>query len=68
MPRDPLLTISQVCAELGDGEKPLSRATYYRWRATGKGPKSLKLPNGQVRVRRSALDKFLASCEEFQRC
>jgi predicted DNA-binding transcriptional regulator AlpA len=67
MSRDQLLTIPQVCAELGDGERPLSRATFYRWRATGKGPKSLKLPNGQVRVRRSALEKFLAGCEESSR-
>lgn len=64
MSRDDLLTIAEVCAELGTEEKPLSRATFYRWRATGKGPKCLKLPNGSVRVKRSSLEAFIDSCEE----
>lgn len=64
MSRDDLLTIAEVCAELGTEEKPLARATFYRWRATGKGPKCLKLPNGSVRVKRSALEAFIDSCEE----
>ena len=64
MSHDDLLTIPQVCAELGTPEKPLSRATFYRWRATGKGPKCVKLPNGSVRVKRSALEAFIDSCEE----
>jgi predicted DNA-binding transcriptional regulator AlpA len=62
--RDDLLSLPQVLAELGDGQKPLSRATFYRWRATGKGPRSIKLPNGKLRIRRSALDAFLRSCED----
>ena len=65
MPRDELLTIAEVCAELRDDDgRPLSRATFYRWRATGKAPKCLKLPNGQIRVRQSALDRFLDLCAE----
>lgn len=60
---DPLLTIAEVCAALRDDDgKPLSRATFYRWRSLGKGPKCLKLPNGQIRVRLSALDRFLDEC------
>jgi len=56
---DALLSISQVIAELG-----ISRATFYRWRSLRKGPASLRLPNGSIRVRRSDLDAFLAACEE----
>lgn len=60
--RDELLTIREVCDELG-----IARATFYRWRAHRKGPASLRLPNGTVRIRRSALTAFIASCEEAGR-
>ncbi len=63
--RDPLLTIAEVCAELRDDDgNALSHATFYRWRTLGKAPKCLKLPNGQIRIRRSALDRFLDQCAE----
>ncbi|HEY3872375.1 MAG TPA: helix-turn-helix domain-containing protein [Actinocrinis sp.] len=66
MAREELLTIAEVCAELrGADGKPLSRATFYRWKAQNKGPKCIKLPNGQIRVRRSALDRFLEQCTVF---
>ena len=55
---DELLSITDICAELG-----IARATFYRWRATRKGPEALTLPGGGIRVRRSALDRFLAACE-----
>lgn len=51
---DALLTIPEVIAEIG-----VPRSTFYRWRQMGVGPRSIKLPNGQVRVRRSALDEWL---------
>jgi excisionase family DNA binding protein len=54
---DELLSIAEVCDELG-----VSRATFYRWRAHRKGPESLRLPNGTVRIRRSALEQFLTAC------
>lgn len=57
--RSELLTIPQVIAELG-----VSRATFYRWRSRRRGPASLRLPNGSIRIRRSDLDAFLAGCEE----
>jgi len=56
---DRLLTIPQVIVELG-----VSRATFYRWRSRRKGPASLRLPNGSIRIRRSDLDAFLADCAE----
>jgi excisionase family DNA binding protein len=53
------LTIAQVCEELN-----VSRSTFYDWRAKGKAPRCLKLPNGEIRVRRNELDRWLANCEE----
>lgn len=52
-----LLKVDDVIAELG-----IARATFYRWRVTRKGPDAMRLPNGSIRVRRSALDAFLADC------
>ena len=53
------LTIAQVCEELN-----VSRSTFYDWSAKGKAPRCLKLPNGEIRVRRNELDRWLATCEE----
>lgn len=53
------LTIAEVCDELG-----VSRSTYYDWRAARKGPHSVKLPNGEVRVRRDELEEWLRALEE----
>ncbi|WP_436788580.1 helix-turn-helix transcriptional regulator [Yinghuangia sp. YIM S10712] len=48
-----LMTVPEVLAELGD----ISRRTFYRWRELGLAPQCLKLPNGELRVRR---DDFMA--------
>jgi predicted DNA-binding transcriptional regulator AlpA len=53
------LTIPEVCTELR-----VSRSTFYYWRQVGKGPRCIKLPNGDVRVRRPDLDAWLATLEE----
>jgi predicted DNA-binding transcriptional regulator AlpA len=50
-----LLSIPQVLSELND----IPRSTFYRWRATGRGPKSTRLPNGRIRIRRSDLQDWL---------
>ena len=57
--QDGLLTVAQVVDELR-----VPRSTYYRWRQLGIGPKSIKLPNGQVRIRRADLDAWLSRHEE----
>lgn len=54
-----LLTVPEVIAELR-----VSSSTFYYWRQTGKGPRSFKLPNGAIRIRRVDLDDWLAGREE----
>ncbi|WP_371821346.1 helix-turn-helix transcriptional regulator [Catellatospora sp. IY07-71] len=57
--RDPLMELEEVLAELG-----VAKSTFYAWKATGRAPKTIKYPNGSLRVRRSALDKWLSEHEE----
>ena len=52
---DELLSIPEVLSELKD----IPRSTFHRWRATGRGPRATRLPNGRIRVRRSDLDAWL---------
>ncbi|NHO83137.1 AlpA family transcriptional regulator [Micromonospora sp. CMU55-4] len=54
-----LLTVPEVLAELR-----VPRSTWFYWRQTGKGPRVIKLPNGQLRVRRSALGRWLVDLEQ----
>jgi excisionase family DNA binding protein len=53
------LTIAQLCKELG-----ISRSTFYEWRAKGRAPRCIKLPNGQIRIRRAEFERWLESLEE----
>ncbi|MPZ61241.1 MAG: helix-turn-helix domain-containing protein [Propionibacteriales bacterium] len=53
-----MLSIAEVITELD-----IPRSTFYRWLHTGRGPKSVKLPNGKVRIRRGDLDTWLAAYE-----
>ena len=53
------LTIAQLCTELG-----ISRSTFYEWRTKGRAPRCIKLPNGQIRIRRAEFDRWLESLEE----
>jgi len=54
-----LLTLADVLLEL---EVP--RSTFFRWKAIGKAPRTIKYPNGSLRVRRADLDAWLAAHEE----
>jgi len=56
---DELLTIEEVSAELR-----VPRSTFYRWRERGTGPPVMKLPNGAVRIRRTALAEWLRGLQE----
>lgn len=53
------MTISDVCDELG-----VAKSTFYDWRAKGRAPKCIKLPNGDLRVRRAELDRWLSEREQ----
>lgn len=53
------LTIADICAELD-----VARSTFYDWRAKGRAPRCIKLPNGELRIRRGDLDAWIDSHEE----
>jgi len=57
---DPLLTIAEVL-----GEIKVARSTFDTWRSLGCAPECIKLPNGQIRVRRCALESWLAALIEM---
>jgi predicted DNA-binding transcriptional regulator AlpA len=54
-----MLTVDEILTDLGD----VSRRTFYEWRAKGTGPKCVKLPNGELRVRRAEYERWLAERE-----
>lgn len=54
-----MLKLPEVLDEIG-----MSRAAFYRMRARGQAPKLVKLPNGQIRCRRTDLDAWWASIED----
>lgn len=56
--RDELLTVAEVLDELR-----IPRSTWYQWRQVGKTPRVFKLPNGQLRIRRSVLNDWLTTLE-----
>lgn len=53
------LTIAALCTEL-----EVSRSTFYKWRAKGTAPRCTKLPNGEIRIRRVDLDRWMNNLEE----
>lgn len=53
------LTIADVCDDLS-----ISRSTFYDWRAKGRAPRCIKLPNGEIRVRAADYEAWLDSLEE----
>jgi predicted DNA-binding transcriptional regulator AlpA len=54
-----LLTVAAVLEELD-----VPRSTFYKWRRLRIGPRCIKLPNGEVRIRRADLDAWLARRED----
>ncbi|WP_371497658.1 helix-turn-helix domain-containing protein [Kitasatospora sp. NBC_00374] len=53
MARLQTLKLAEVLTEVR-----MSRAAFYRMRARGEAPAMKKLPNGQIRVTRAALDAW----------
>jgi predicted DNA-binding transcriptional regulator AlpA len=58
-PRDDKLTLAEICEDL-----KISRSTFYDWRAKGRAPRCIKLPNGDLRVRRSDYERWLDARED----
>lgn len=53
------LTVQAFCDELG-----ISRRTFYEWRAKRCAPRCIKLPNGEIRIRRAEYERWLDSRED----
>jgi predicted DNA-binding transcriptional regulator AlpA len=53
------LTVAEVCEEL-----QIAQSTFYEWRTKGTGPRCMKLPNGQLRIRRSVFDAWCNARED----
>ena len=53
------LTIVEFCEEIG-----ITRSTFYDWRAKRRAPRCIKLPNGELRIRRTEYQNWLDSLEE----
>ncbi|MEV5241928.1 helix-turn-helix domain-containing protein [Streptomyces cinnamoneus] len=53
------LTVDEVCDELR-----IARSTFYDWRQKGRAPRSIRLPNGSLRIRRNDLDNWLTDHED----
>jgi predicted DNA-binding transcriptional regulator AlpA len=58
--KDELMTVQDVLAELGG----VALRTFYRWRETGKAPQCIRLPNGELRIWRSAFREWLDDLQE----
>ena len=54
-----MLTAAEVCEDL-----QIAQSTFYEWRTKGTGPRCIKLPNGQLRVRRTDLEAWLNARED----
>ncbi|WP_214412313.1 helix-turn-helix transcriptional regulator [Sphaerisporangium fuscum] len=53
------LTLAEFCEEL-----QISPRTFYEWRAKRRAPRCIKLPNGELRIRRTAYEQWLDAQEE----
>lgn len=52
------LTVVEFCKE-----QKISRSTFYDWLAKRKAPRVYKIPNGQLRIKRSDIELWENSCE-----
>jgi predicted DNA-binding transcriptional regulator AlpA len=52
---DHLMTVPEILATLNN----VSRRTFYRWRELGIAPECIRLPNGELRIWRSAFESWL---------
>ncbi|MCP2325646.1 putative DNA-binding transcriptional regulator AlpA [Hamadaea flava] len=57
--RADLLKLAEVLEELD-----VPKSTFFRWKALGAAPRTIKYPNGSLRIRRRDLDAWLSAREE----
>lgn len=53
------MTVADVMTELD-----VARSTLDKWRATGRGPRFKKLPNGELRLKRADYEAWLDQLPE----
>ena len=53
------LSVDEFCFEMS-----ISRRTFYEWRAKGRAPRCMKLPNGDLRISRADFESWLDDCYE----
>jgi len=58
-PQDEWLSQADILVELD-----VSRSTLAKWRTEGRGPVFRKLPNGELRIRRSDFEAWITSLDE----
>ena len=54
---------SLTLAEFLEAEQ-VAKSTFFKWKALGLAPATYKLPNGQIRIRWSAYEAWLANLED----
>jgi hypothetical protein len=57
--KDGWLTVADILTDLG-----IPRRTWQRWRELGRTPEAIRLPNKELRIRRSVYEAWLADLEE----
>ena len=57
--REEWLTVTDILGDLG-----IPRRTWQRWRELGRTPEAIKLPNNELRIRRSVYEAWLVALEE----
>lgn len=53
------MTVTEFCDELG-----ISRSTFDDWRAKGRAPKCVRLPNSSLRIKRADFETWLDTLED----
>ncbi len=55
------LTLDEFLAQMA-----VPRSTFFRWKAIGQAPRNYKMPNRQIRIRRTEFESWLSAREEPQ--
>jgi predicted DNA-binding transcriptional regulator AlpA len=59
MPRRDYLPLAEFLEDLD-----VPKSTFFRWKAIGQAPRTFKLPNGSLRIRRRDRDAWISDREE----